>query len=54
LQAGYIDELVIYKSPEILGKDGINALLDLNYELIKQEQIGVDTKSHYFVRKVGA
>jgi diaminohydroxyphosphoribosylaminopyrimidine deaminase/5-amino-6-(5-phosphoribosylamino)uracil reductase len=54
LKAGYIDELVIYKSPEILGEDGINALLDLDFELIKQDQIGVDTKSHYFIKKVGA
>ena len=54
LQAGYIDELVIYQSPEILGRDGISAFLDVDRELIKQEQIGVDTKSHYFVRKVGA
>jgi diaminohydroxyphosphoribosylaminopyrimidine deaminase/5-amino-6-(5-phosphoribosylamino)uracil reductase len=54
LKAGYIDELVIYQSPEILGEDGINALLDVDLELIRQDQIGVDTKSHYFVRKVGA
>lgn len=53
LQAGYIDELVIYKSPEILGEDGVNALLDLDFELVKQDQIGVDTKSHYFIKKVG-
>jgi diaminohydroxyphosphoribosylaminopyrimidine deaminase/5-amino-6-(5-phosphoribosylamino)uracil reductase len=54
LKAGYIDELVIYQSPEILGEDGINALLDLDFELIRQDRIGIDTKSHYFVRKVGA
>ncbi len=54
MAAGYIDELVIYQSPEKLGEDGVNTLLDLDFELIKQEQIGVDTKSHYFVRKVRA
>jgi diaminohydroxyphosphoribosylaminopyrimidine deaminase / 5-amino-6-(5-phosphoribosylamino)uracil reductase len=54
LKAGYIDELVIYQSPEILGEDGIDAFLDLDFELIRQDQIGVDTKSHYFVRKVSA
>jgi diaminohydroxyphosphoribosylaminopyrimidine deaminase/5-amino-6-(5-phosphoribosylamino)uracil reductase len=53
LKAGYIDELVIYQSPEILGEDGIDALLDVDFELIKQDQIGVDTKSHYFINKVG-
>ncbi|MFM9151683.1 MAG: bifunctional diaminohydroxyphosphoribosylaminopyrimidine deaminase/5-amino-6-(5-phosphoribosylamino)uracil reductase RibD [Candidatus Planktophila sp.] len=54
LAAGYIDELVIYQSPEMLGRDGIDVLLDLDHELIKQVQIGVDTKSHYFVKKVVA
>jgi diaminohydroxyphosphoribosylaminopyrimidine deaminase/5-amino-6-(5-phosphoribosylamino)uracil reductase len=53
LKAGYIDELVIYQSPEILGEDGIDTLLELDFELIKQDQIGVDTKSHYFIKKVG-
>lgn len=53
LKSGYIDELVIYKSPEILGEDGINALPDFDYELISQDQIGVDVKTHYFVQKVG-
>jgi diaminohydroxyphosphoribosylaminopyrimidine deaminase/5-amino-6-(5-phosphoribosylamino)uracil reductase len=53
LEAGYIDELIIYTSPEILGEDGINALPDFDYELISQDRIGVDVKSHYFVQKVG-
>jgi diaminohydroxyphosphoribosylaminopyrimidine deaminase/5-amino-6-(5-phosphoribosylamino)uracil reductase len=58
LNAGFIDELIIYRSPNSLGAEGVqlfedeNSLL-ANAELINQVAIGPDTKSHYFIAKRG-
>jgi riboflavin biosynthesis pyrimidine reductase len=58
LGAGFIDELIIYRSPDSLGAEGIQlfenekALL-AGAELMSQIAIGPDTKSHYFVAKRG-
>jgi riboflavin biosynthesis pyrimidine reductase len=58
LGAGYIDELIIYRSPDSLGAEGIQLFEDertllANAELIGQIAIGPDTKSHYFIAKRG-
>jgi riboflavin biosynthesis pyrimidine reductase len=58
LGAGFIDELIIYRSPESLGPDGAQLFADektllANAELISQIDIGPDTKSHYFIAKRG-
>jgi len=58
LGAGYIDELIIYRSPDSLGMEGAQlfenekALL-ASAELMSQIAIGPDTKSHYFIAKRG-
>ena len=58
LGAGYIDELIIYRSPDSLGMEGAQlfenekALL-ASAELMSQIAIGPDTKSHYFTAKRG-
>jgi diaminohydroxyphosphoribosylaminopyrimidine deaminase/5-amino-6-(5-phosphoribosylamino)uracil reductase len=58
LGAGFIDELIIYRSPESLGAEGIQLFenekeLLAGAELMSQIAIGPDTKSHYFVAKRG-
>jgi diaminohydroxyphosphoribosylaminopyrimidine deaminase/5-amino-6-(5-phosphoribosylamino)uracil reductase len=58
LRAGVIDELIIYRSPNSLGEEGIQLFDDeqqllMNAELISQIAIGPDTKSHYFIAKRG-
>ncbi len=58
LSAGFIDELIIYRSPESLGAEGAQLFADektllANAELISQIDIGPDTKSHYFIAKRG-
>jgi len=58
LEAGYIDELVIYRTPSPLGDQGMNlfsnaGLLPEGCELISQVSVGPDTKSHYFLVKKG-
>jgi riboflavin biosynthesis pyrimidine reductase len=58
LQAGFIDELIIYRSPVALGSEGINLFeneseLLSSYKLISHVSIGPDTKSHYLLTKVG-
>jgi diaminohydroxyphosphoribosylaminopyrimidine deaminase/5-amino-6-(5-phosphoribosylamino)uracil reductase len=58
LSAGFIDELIIYRSPESLGAEGAQLFADektllANAELISQIAIGPDTKSHYFIAKRG-
>jgi len=58
LKAGFIDELIIYRSPNSLGADGIQLFEDersllANAKLINQVVIGPDTKSHYFIAKRG-
>jgi diaminohydroxyphosphoribosylaminopyrimidine deaminase/5-amino-6-(5-phosphoribosylamino)uracil reductase len=58
LRAGVIDELIIYRSPNSLGEEGIQLFDDeqellMNAELISQIAIGPDTKSHYFITKRG-
>jgi diaminohydroxyphosphoribosylaminopyrimidine deaminase/5-amino-6-(5-phosphoribosylamino)uracil reductase len=58
LGAGLIDELIIYRTPDSLGTEGIQlfeneeALL-AGAELISQIAIGPDTKSHYFISRRG-
>jgi diaminohydroxyphosphoribosylaminopyrimidine deaminase/5-amino-6-(5-phosphoribosylamino)uracil reductase len=58
LREGFIDELIIYRSPVALGAEGIvlfedeSELLD-SCELISHISIGPDTKSHYLFTKVG-
>jgi diaminohydroxyphosphoribosylaminopyrimidine deaminase/5-amino-6-(5-phosphoribosylamino)uracil reductase len=58
LRAGFIDELIIYRTPHSLGAEGMQlfedelALLE-NAELISQITIGPDIKSHYFIAKRG-
>ena len=56
LTAGFIDELIIYRSPNSLGAEGIQLFEDertllAKTELINQVAIGPDTKSHYFFTK---
>ena len=58
LSAGFIDELIIYRSPESLVAEGAQLFADektllANAELISQIAIGPDTKSHYFIAKRG-
>ena len=58
LQAGFIDELIIYRSPDSLGAQGHQLFEDeqallASAELISQVAIGPDTKSHYFIAKKG-
>ena len=58
LNAGFIDELIIYRSPNSLGEEGIPLFEDeqrllKNAELISQIAIGPDTQSHYFIVKRG-
>jgi diaminohydroxyphosphoribosylaminopyrimidine deaminase/5-amino-6-(5-phosphoribosylamino)uracil reductase len=58
LTAGFIDELIIYRSPHSLGADGVQLFEDerallANTELMSQIAIGPDTKSHYFISKRG-
>jgi diaminohydroxyphosphoribosylaminopyrimidine deaminase/5-amino-6-(5-phosphoribosylamino)uracil reductase len=58
LQAGFIDELIIYRSPNSLGAQGHQLFEDeqallASAELISQVAIGPDTKSHYFIAKKG-
>jgi riboflavin biosynthesis pyrimidine reductase len=58
LEAGFIDELIIYRSPNSLGADGVQLFEDerallTSAELISQIAIGPDTKSHYFIAKRG-
>ena len=58
LQAGFIDELIIYRSPVALGAEGIVLFEDesqllASYELLSHVSIGPDTKSHYLHTKVG-
>jgi diaminohydroxyphosphoribosylaminopyrimidine deaminase / 5-amino-6-(5-phosphoribosylamino)uracil reductase len=56
--AGFIDELIIYRSPISLGAAGVQlfedeqALLSKG-QLMSQILIGPDTKSHYFITKMG-
>jgi diaminohydroxyphosphoribosylaminopyrimidine deaminase/5-amino-6-(5-phosphoribosylamino)uracil reductase len=58
LGAGFIDELIIYRSPDSLGAEGAQlfenekALL-AGAELMSKIAIGPDTKSHYFISKRG-
>jgi diaminohydroxyphosphoribosylaminopyrimidine deaminase/5-amino-6-(5-phosphoribosylamino)uracil reductase len=57
-EAGLIDELILYTSPQILGSDGVtlfenpNVIFE-NLQLISKSDIGPDKKSHYFVVKNG-
>jgi diaminohydroxyphosphoribosylaminopyrimidine deaminase/5-amino-6-(5-phosphoribosylamino)uracil reductase len=58
LRAGYIDELIIYRSPHSLGAEGTQLFDDeqallAHSELLSQTSIGPDTKSHYVLTKVG-
>jgi diaminohydroxyphosphoribosylaminopyrimidine deaminase/5-amino-6-(5-phosphoribosylamino)uracil reductase len=58
LRAGFIDELIIYRSPDSLGAQGHQLFEDeqallASAELISQVAIGPDTKSHYFIVKKG-
>jgi diaminohydroxyphosphoribosylaminopyrimidine deaminase/5-amino-6-(5-phosphoribosylamino)uracil reductase len=58
LQAGFIDELIIYRSSNSLGAEGIQLFEDqrallANAEIVSQIAIGPDTKSHYFIAKRG-
>ena len=58
LNAGFIDELIIYRSPNSLGAEGIQLFEDerallASAQLISQTAIGPDTKSHYFIAKRG-
>jgi len=58
LGAGLIDELIIYRSRDFLGTQGLQLFEDertllANAELISQIAIGPDTKSHYFIAKRG-
>jgi diaminohydroxyphosphoribosylaminopyrimidine deaminase/5-amino-6-(5-phosphoribosylamino)uracil reductase len=58
LREGFIDELIIYRSPVALGAEGIVLFEDesellASCELISHISIGPDTKSHYLFTKVG-
>ena len=58
LRAGFIDELIIYRSPQSLGTEGMQLFEDeqallARAELISRTAIGPDTKSHYFITKRG-
>ena len=58
LAAGFIDELIIYRTPQSLGTEGMQLFEDesallASAELISKIAIGPDTKSHYFIAKRG-
>jgi diaminohydroxyphosphoribosylaminopyrimidine deaminase/5-amino-6-(5-phosphoribosylamino)uracil reductase len=58
LRAGFIDELIIYRTPHALGAEGMQLFEDesallASAELISQIAIGPDTKTHYFITKRG-
>ena len=58
LKAGFIDELIIYRSPISLGAAGVQLFEDeqallSKAQLMSQISIGPDTKSHYFIAKKG-
>ena len=58
LKSGFIDELIIYRSPNSLGADGLQLFEDErallgSAKLIGQVAIGPDIKSHYFIAKRG-
>jgi diaminohydroxyphosphoribosylaminopyrimidine deaminase/5-amino-6-(5-phosphoribosylamino)uracil reductase len=58
LEAGFIDELIIYRTPQSLGTEGIQLFEDegsllTSADLISHTAIGPDTKSHYFIAKRG-
>jgi diaminohydroxyphosphoribosylaminopyrimidine deaminase/5-amino-6-(5-phosphoribosylamino)uracil reductase len=63
IQAGYLDELITYKSPNNLGTEGRDVFVGgaqlpeisgFSIEKISERAIGVDTKSHYLLeRKAG-
>ena len=55
---GFIDELIIYRSPNSLGAAGVQLFEDeqallSKAQLMSQISIGPDTKSHYFIAKKG-
>ena len=58
LKEGFIDELIIYRSPNSLDEEGVQlfeneqALL-ASAQLMSQISVGPDTKSHYFIAKKG-
>jgi diaminohydroxyphosphoribosylaminopyrimidine deaminase/5-amino-6-(5-phosphoribosylamino)uracil reductase len=59
LRAGFIDELIIYRTPQSLCAEGMQLFEDqsallASAELISQIVIGPDTKSHYFISKRGS
>jgi diaminohydroxyphosphoribosylaminopyrimidine deaminase/5-amino-6-(5-phosphoribosylamino)uracil reductase len=59
LEAGFIDELIIYRTPHSLDAAGIQLFEDesallASAELISQIAIGPDIKSHYFISKRGS
>jgi diaminohydroxyphosphoribosylaminopyrimidine deaminase/5-amino-6-(5-phosphoribosylamino)uracil reductase len=59
LRAGFIDELIIYRTPHSLDAAGIQLFEDesallASAELISQIAIGPDIKSHYFISKRGS
>lgn len=56
--AGFIDELIIYRSPISLGAAGVQLFEDeqallSKAQLMSEISIGPDTKSHYFIAKKG-
>ena len=58
LKAGFIDELIIYRSPISLGAAGVQLFEDeqallSKAQLMSKISIGPDTKSHYFIAKKG-
>ena len=58
VRAGFIDELIIYRSPISLGAAGVQLFEDeqallSKAQLMSQISIGPDTKSHYFIAKKG-
>lgn len=63
MKAGYLDELVTYRSPNNLGNVGrdvfvggaqLPELPEFSIQKISESAIGVDTKSHYLLeRKAG-
>ena len=58
VRAGFIDELIIYRSPNSLGAAGVQLFEDeqallSKAQLMSQNSIGPDTKSHYFIAKKG-
>ena len=58
VRAGFIDELIIYRSPISLGAAGVQLFEDeqallSKAQLMSQISIGPDTRSHYFIAKKG-